>query len=1115
MIRFRCTALAGVMAAALCAFAPANVNAANLYRDGRELLAILRVNGEKHTNVLFAAVAGRNAALTEAIERAGGTVDYRDDSVDYIRARLPLDALDVLASNALVHTLCIDMDSAGRLPVSMKKPPGIDRRGMEQIRPHEQQMEAARSEQRAKYPPQALGDYPVSQPYPVIRDLGGVDLLRKHPTFDGRGVTIALLDGAPDFLLPELQEAKTLDGQVIPKVVSVLTSVDPVVDGGPQWVDMRQEVSAANGTVSYRGKSYRVASSGRYRIGLFNERLFAREVEPLAGLIAQIDGDVNRDGNPAGNDGLFAVLWDEKRGVVWVDTDQDGDFTNEQALRESAPTADIGVFGRDNPATAVRDSVGFAIQVDRARKFVALNLGAGGHGAVVVGAMLASRGSNGRFDGIAPGAQLVSLNPWPSGTHAVLEGLIRVVRDPKVDLAVLESDNATDRYLLRDGRSLAGEIISRLLSRYGKPILVPGDNQSAFSHNVEYGLGRDALTIGGYQSRDSYAFYAGITPLYQDNLHAGGMSHGPAGNGRLKPDVLSPSGQLDLNLGFAVDPLMGSTRAGLFALPPGYAVSGGTSQATPTAAGALAVLISAAKQTGIPYDLKRLLHAFRMGARFIDHHQAHEQGNGVIDLAASWRILQQLKDVELVEIDSRVQVNTAVGRFMVEPSIGVGIFEREGWSAGQSGERIVTFTRRSGPAAPMTFSVSWKGNDGTFAAQSEISLPLNQPVDLAVRIAPQTSGAHSALLVLSNSQAPVAQHRIMATVVAASQFTPANQYTVREDVDVRRPGDGGIFVNVPPGVSALRIVANSPGRLNLRAHGPDSADDAYLVAFPAKPGEKALVVERPRPGVWSIELENAQDIVQFISNVAVHPLAPVPLPLTRASITASIYGAEFEPLGTSESISVRNTFAPIEARVVSSALGSGLSRSLILRNDEQRLQEIEVPDGTDDLIVRLDRDANSDAVIDLYLFDCSGKSCELRARDVGNRHEKILRIGKPAAGRWVALVDGFRVPKEGVSCDYLDVHTSSKYGALSSSDVRTHRAPGESWTAPAHIWQAEQPLAPRKPYASLMLESSGFGDEGPRFVGWQGAALDAQSDVPHSLTSSRRVRESGGNERSR
>src|ERR1051325_11880641 len=74
-------------------------------------------------------------------------------------------------------------------------------------------------------------------------------------------------------------------------------------------------------------------------------------------------------------------------------------------------------------------------------------------------------------------------------------------------------------------------------------------------------------------------------------------SHGPTQLGSLKPDILAPSGQLSTHNGYD----HGGTIRGVIQLPPGYGFGGCTSEAAPMAAGAAALVLSAAKQKGIRF----------------------------------------------------------------------------------------------------------------------------------------------------------------------------------------------------------------------------------------------------------------------------------------------------------------------------------------------------------------------------------------------------------------------------------------------------------------------------------------------------------------------------------
>ena len=47
--------------------------------------------------------------------------------------------------------------------------------------------------------------------------------------------------------------------------------------------------------------------------------------------------------------------------------------------------AKFGTFGKDNPKTPVRESISFAIQVDKAKQMIAINAGVAQHASLIVG----------------------------------------------------------------------------------------------------------------------------------------------------------------------------------------------------------------------------------------------------------------------------------------------------------------------------------------------------------------------------------------------------------------------------------------------------------------------------------------------------------------------------------------------------------------------------------------------------------------------------------------------------------------------------------------------------------------------------------------------------------
>jgi hypothetical protein len=116
-------------------------------------------------------------------------------------------------------------------------------------------------------------------------------------------------------------------------------------DDDPTWVDMQAQVSGAS--FAFNSVTYTAPAAGNYRIGLFNE------CDPR--LAGEVGNDVNRDGNPAGSSGIFAVLWNTASNTVYVDTNQNNSFADELGTTDYKTNYDVGNLGTDNPATAVAE----------------------------------------------------------------------------------------------------------------------------------------------------------------------------------------------------------------------------------------------------------------------------------------------------------------------------------------------------------------------------------------------------------------------------------------------------------------------------------------------------------------------------------------------------------------------------------------------------------------------------------------------------------------------------------------------------------------------------------------------------------------------------------------
>src|SRR5690348_16766073 len=67
-----------------------------LFKDARGELAAARARGEDSVTLVVAAMPGASARAAARVARLGGTVRYREDAVDYLRVRIPVDSVEAL-----------------------------------------------------------------------------------------------------------------------------------------------------------------------------------------------------------------------------------------------------------------------------------------------------------------------------------------------------------------------------------------------------------------------------------------------------------------------------------------------------------------------------------------------------------------------------------------------------------------------------------------------------------------------------------------------------------------------------------------------------------------------------------------------------------------------------------------------------------------------------------------------------------------------------------------------------------------------------------------------------------------------------------------------------------
>jgi hypothetical protein len=711
----------------------------------------------------------------------------------------------------------------------------------------------------------------------------------------------------------------------------------------------------------------------------------------------------------------------------------------------------------------------FVVQTNGKDKFVNIGIVSGQHGSHVAGIAAGNSLFGGAMSGSAPGAKIVSLRAclFVAGctAHALLDGMIYVAKQSNVDVINMSIGGLP---ALNDGNNARCVVYTRLIEQSNVQMFISAGNSGSGMNTVgDPSVCGKVMSVGSYITKESWQKNYGSDSAFVDNLH-GFSSRGPREDGGFMPTFVAPGSAI------STTPLWqpGGPVGGTYALPPGYSMLNGTSMASPQAAGAAALLLSAAKQQNVQKQPAQLRQALTSSARFLDPTRmgAYEQGNGLINVGAAWNLLKT--NIQTADISSSVPVNTLLSGFLATAGVGQGINDREGVSLGQSYTRTYTFTRNSGGGGAVTYNVSWVGNDGTFSSAGSISLAKGAPASLAVAVNPSTLGAHSALLNLDDPSTAGIDYQTMNTVVVPDVFTAANNYTVVKSGTIGRNQTKSYFFAVPAGTPAFKVDFSGPsatlgtGQARfLRFHpygvGIDSnaSNNCYSPAVAGGPAcnPNSRTTTNPIAGVWEVTIEGRRT----------SDAADIPF-----TLTASILGATVSPnpdviasatigVPVARSYTLTNVLGSFTGRAVGTTFGSAFQATPTIANLAQQQYPVTVSAGSTSLRATIGSPSDPAADLDLFVFNCTTGTCVLAGQNADGDSEESVTIANPAAGAWAVLVDGFAVPSGSTTYKYVDVFVNTAFGSVSVTDANALRPSGSSWTVPGSVTANAAPASGR------------------------------------------------------
>jgi len=551
----------------------------------------------------------------------------------------------------------------------------------------------------------------------IPKDETGVsEFLKQHPEYDGRDVVIAIFDTGVDPEAPGMQLTSTGERKLVDVYdASGAGDVDTSTTATP---DKDGTLAGLTGRTLILPEAMQ-NPSGTFRIGikhgkeLFHEdvwdRLMKYRSHQTQLLATQSKADLMRtkseqnppekgsraeqqldaldevfknylEGVQSLDKGPFydCVLWQDAASHwnVVVDTDEDGDLRDEKILQP---------FGINGDWASFPDyvSMNFAVQVFEDGKKLSIVTTSGSHGTHVASIAAAHYPENPAFDGIAPGAKILSIRigdirSGGSSTYWGESSAVALAAQHDVDI-MNASWGGQSYYQNADNWGV--KLYNMLVEKYGVTAFVSAGNDGPALSTMGSpgGEARNVIGVGAYVSPEMGEYLYSVvedTPATTFMFTA----RGPARNGDMGVDILAP-GAAVTNL--AKDSLRNSE------------LYNGTSMASPSAAGVGALLISAAKQNGLHTSPARIRYALMNSAYYFENEDPFSQGAGLIDVNAAWEHLKQFQSIPALDLFYDVEVSNNTY------SDGPGLYLRGDESALKGTESV---TIQIEPVFPEEFS---------------------------------------------------------------------------------------------------------------------------------------------------------------------------------------------------------------------------------------------------------------------------------------------------------------------------------------------------------------------------------------------------------------------------
>lgn len=818
-------------------------------------IAIFDAIAEKNKKsvIILAIKPGTSDEFEREVTKYRARIDYNDRITGYYRIKVAPEDVAVITALPSVVASAV---AAGNWHLASP-------RGKQDV-PVQQAMP---SFSVADYISQAARD----KRYDWREPMGLRSLWEKSPQYDGRGVTIAIIELLPDLTSPNLQTALDIHGRTVPKVVGVYGFHNREADDNqvaameiPGLAKFSPVSSTGSGKIEYGGKSVLTPGTGEFEIAFI-------EKSDLISIPSYLKAQQN-NGNA-----FVAVLRRPSSKCVWVDTNLDNSLLDERCIGEFNSTRD---YGRMRVSGDANSQPPFFI-VPTHRPDVMRIGKPSSHTHAVSLTAVGNRFWGTKLGGTAPQARLLTLDAG-GREDEVIEAAIFAARDKNVDVIVPMIGSTHN---VSHGLTVYNIVLDRIAEAYNKVVLHPaGNGDRQYNYLLPRSTGERTLSIAQFHAGRLSSLFEGSRRIDRVPYASSG---GPAADGGLKPDLTASSSiVISSEAHFArSDEVIRRLVCPAVSLDRLAACFGGTSGATPSAAGAVAVLISAARLAGLSYTEADIRSALQATARSIPGEHIFLQGRGVLQIPAAIEYLTRF--VREKPVLSRIEVTGSSDAFWasVPPRSGKGrgLNETRGWHPGSKGLRYISVKRTDGRTENQEFHFELIGNhEETFNVNPKHRLPIGQNVRIPIQIHTRTHGVHSALLRITDPKSSMVVADIGLYVVASFPLRAENNYTVDLKGTYSRAAPTAFFLDVPPGLASLSI-RNIPadylnGPLDTKLRGPaglsyDPEEFAGLkqrhhVNTTEPKTTWTLSEYMPSPGLWTVMIASDRNIPDKIHQIS-------------------------------------------------------------------------------------------------------------------------------------------------------------------------------------------------------------------------------------------------------